>query len=160
MSHRSNFFCLDFDSEKKWNKRCRGEKLICLLKTVVKYKHYVIETGNVYQCCSVSNSTDNTKNPFWSIKAIVCLMLKATVMLSMWWEMDIGSFLFLFLTPWNILHVTLKLWQCVYDYTPHTANGLAICMVQQWFQTDFDSSWNVTRDKTKMLQKKKPQKVC
>lgn len=52
-----------------------------LLKTVVKYKDYVIETGNVYQYCIVLQSTAHNIRPFLSIKAIICLILEAGNML-------------------------------------------------------------------------------
>lgn len=52
-----------------------------LLKTVVKYKDYVIETGNVYQYCIVLHSTAHNIRPFLSIKAIICLILEAGNML-------------------------------------------------------------------------------
>lgn len=48
----SNWLIIIIDYLK--NKECRIEKKF-IKKTVVKYKNYVIETGNVSQCCSFSH---------------------------------------------------------------------------------------------------------
>lgn len=76
MYSASNYFLVQKETGKR-----NAELKKSLLKTVVKYKDYVIETGNVYQYCIVLHSTAHNIRPFLSIKAIICLILEAGNML-------------------------------------------------------------------------------